>query len=69
MNVEPNPGAKTQVNALAAASRFRSKKEGFQFLVTDCETYLPDDHEGGTTYFLKQLITGEKKRKDPSSSY
>ena len=36
MNVEPNPGAKVQANAMAAGAKFRSKKECFQFLVTDC---------------------------------
>ena len=63
MNVEPNPGPKVQVNAMAAGAKFRSKKECFQFLVVDCETYLPDDPDCVTTYFLKQLVNGQKKRK------
>ena len=63
MNVDSNASTKVKVNAMAAGAKFRSKKECFQFLVIDCETYLPDDEACVTTYFLKQLINGQKKRK------
>ena len=43
MNVDSNASTKVKVNAMAAGAKFRSKKECFQFLVIDCETYLPDD--------------------------
>ena len=55
MNVEPNPHENVFVNSKLVASKLRSKKECFQFLVVDCQVYLPDDPACVTTYFLKQL--------------
>ena len=63
MNVEPNPHENVFVNSKLVASKLRSKKECFQFLVVDCQVYLPDDPACVTTYFLKQLCSGEKKCK------
>lgn len=51
------------MNARLAESKLRSKKECFQFLKVDCETYLPDSSDCITTYFLKDLICNKKKRK------
>lgn len=55
-------GQKVMVNASAFASKFRSKKECYFFLTVDSKVYLPA-HECVTQYFLKKLMTGEKKRK------
>jgi hypothetical protein len=66
MNVDSNPIANVQVNAMTAGAKFRSKRECFQFLVIDCEAYLPDDPNCVTSYFLKQICNGQKKRKLPS---
>ena len=63
MNVDTNQKGNVQVNAKAVEAKLRSKKECFVFLVLDCKTYLPSDPDCVTTYFLKQLISGEKKRK------
>ena len=63
MNVDPNPPENVLINSKLVASKLRSKKECFQFLVVDCQIYLPDDHPCVTTYFLKQLCSGEKKCK------
>ena len=58
MNIDSNPNANVQVNSKEVEAKLRSKKECFQFLVVDCQIYLPDDHACVTTYFLKQLING-----------
>ena len=46
-----------------AETKMRSKKECFKFLKHDCKTYLPEHHASVTTYFLKDLVSGNKKRK------
>ena len=53
MNVDSHQIANVQVNSKEVEVKLRSKKECFQFLVVDCQTYLPDDHACVTTYFLK----------------
>ena len=53
MNVDSNPHGNVQVNSKEVEAKLRSKKECFQFLVVDCQIYLPDDHACVTTYFLK----------------
>ena len=63
MNVDSNQPANILVNSKEVEAKLRSKKECFQFLVVDCQIYLPDDPACVTTYFLKQLISGEKKCK------
>ena len=63
MNIDTNANQNVQVNSKAVESKLRSKKECFQFLVVDCQTYLPEDPACVTTYFLKQLIANKKKRK------
>ena len=63
MNVDSNQPANILVNSKEVEAKLRSKKECFQFLVVDCQIYLPDDPACVTTYFLKQLCSGEKKCK------
>ena len=53
MNIDSNPNEKVTVNSKEVEAKLRSKKECFQFLVVDCQIYLPDDHACVTTYFLK----------------
>ena len=52
------------MNAKVAETKMRSKKECFMFLKHDCKTYLPHHEDCVTTYFLKDLMTGEKKRRN-----
>ena len=52
-----------QVNAKVAEAKVRSKREWFMMLKHDCSTYLPDHPDAVTTYFLKDLVSGKKKRK------
>ena len=63
MNVDSNQPANILVNSKEVEAKLRSKKECFQFLVVDCQIYLPDDPACVTTYFLKKLCSGEKKCK------
>ena len=63
MNIDQNKNGNVQMNAKAVEAKLRSKKECFVFLNIDCKAYLPDDPDCVTTYFCKQLISGEKKRK------
>ena len=53
MNVDSNQPANILVNSKEVEAKLRSKKECFQFLVVDCQIYLPDDPACVTTYFLK----------------
>ena len=54
-----NPANPT-ITAAAFASKFRSKREIYQFLTLDVQAYLPDC-DNLTIYFLKDLIHGKKK--------
>ena len=51
------------MNAKAAEAKVRSKREWFMLLKHDCQTYLPDHPDAVTTYFLKDIVSGKKKRK------
>ena len=53
--------AQLSVTAAAFGSKFRSKREIYQFFSIDVRAYLPDcDHV--TIYFLKDLLTGKKRQ-------
>ena len=59
------PNANNQpVTVAAFAAKFRSKREIYQFLTLDVRAYLPPVHTL-TVYFLKDLVSGAKKRKYP----
>ena len=51
------------MNAKTEEAKVRSKKELFMMLKHDCQTYLPEHPDSVTTYFLKDLMSGKKKRK------
>ena len=63
MNVDSQAFEKVQVNAKTAEAKVRSKRELFMMLKHDCQTYLPDHPDCVTTYFLKDIVSGKKKRK------
>ena len=42
------------------AGTFRSKREVYQTMALEVEAYLPD-FQNITIYFLKELMSGEKK--------
>ena len=46
-------GLNQQITATEFASKFRSKREVYMFLVVDCRAYLPP-FETVTIYFLKE---------------
>jgi hypothetical protein len=50
------------ITAAEFASKFKSKKEIFNFLTIDCHAYLCNA-DNVTVYFLKDLISGKKKCK------
>ena len=50
------------VTVAAFAAKFRSKREIYQFLTIDVRAYLPPPNTL-TVYFLKDLVSGAKKRK------
>ena len=52
----------TFVNVHAFASKYKSKREIFTFLTVDGKAFLPP-FDNVTIYFLKMLISGEKKCK------
>lgn len=49
-----------QVNINDITSKFRSKKELYNFLSQECGAYLPR-HNSTNIYFLKDIIMGEKE--------
>ena len=49
-----------QINSNEFASKFRSKRECYTFLTLDVKAYLPE-YKHVTIYFLKELVSGEKK--------
>ncbi len=51
------------MNAKATEAKARSKKELFMILKHDVKAYLPEKHDYVTTNFLKELVSGTKKRK------
>ena len=48
------------ISAPAFGAKYRSKKECYNFLTVECKFYLPP-YDTITIYFLKDLITGNKK--------
>ena len=52
----------TKIPAASIAARFASKKELFNFLSVEVGAYLCS-HEVLTIYFLKQLVSGERRCK------
>ena len=50
------------VNVNEFASKFRSKREVFNFLTIDVKAYLPS-YDTVTIYFLRDIVRGEKKCK------
>ena len=57
------PNANDQpVTVAAFSAKFRSKREIYQFLTLDVRAYLPAVHTL-TIYFLKDIVSGAKKRK------
>ena len=55
---------KQMISAKAFAAKYNSKRECFTFLTVDAGVYLPD-YEQITIYFLKDVISGKKKRRWP----
>ena len=51
-----------RVSVKEIAAKYSSKRELYQFLAEDVGFYLPD-HRVVTMYFLRDLISGEKKGK------
>ena len=58
-NVNPN---NKSVTVASFSAKFRAKREIYQFLTLDVRAYLPPPNTL-TVYFLKDLISGAKKRK------
>ncbi len=53
---------------MAFASKYKSKREVYNFLTIDCHAYLPP-YDTLTIYFLKDLIGGRKKSKLSQTHY
>jgi len=47
---------------MSFASKYKSKREVYNFLTVDCHAYLPP-YDNLTIYFLKDLVSGAKKSK------
>jgi hypothetical protein len=50
----------SKVNVNELSSKMKSKKELYNFLLQDCQAYLPPLHSTNV-YFLKQIMKGEKE--------
>ena len=60
--INNNLRAKQQITAMQFASKYKSKREVYNFLTVDCHAYLPP-YDNLTIYFLKDLVSGTKKSK------
>ena len=60
--INSNLRAKQQVTAMSFASKYKSKREVYNFLTVDCHAYLPP-YDNLTIYFLKDLVSDDKKSK------
>ena len=58
MNQNLNP--LTRVSLQEVKDKFSSKKELYDFLVLDCQAFLPKV-ESINVYFLKQIMRGDKE--------
>ncbi len=50
----------SRVNVNELSAKMKSKKELYNFLLQDCQAYLPPMHSTNV-YFLKQVMKGEKE--------
>ena len=57
--------ARQQISAIEFASKYKSKREVYNFLTLEVKAYLPN-YDTITIYFLKDLIYGKKKGKSPA---
>ncbi len=64
--INQNLRARQQETATAFASKYKSKREVYNFLAVDVKAYLPA-YDTITIYFLKDLVSGAKKSKWPST--
>ena len=55
-----------QVSVNQLSSKFKSKKELYNFLLQDCQAYLPP-LASTNVYFLKQIMNGNKDVSNPFS--
>ena len=61
MNQVPDGGKQmVQVSSKEFASKYKSKRELYNFLATDVGIFLPP-YDNVTVYFLKDLMNGKKK--------
>jgi hypothetical protein len=56
-----------EVTAAEFASKYKSKREVYNFLTINCKAYLCSA-ENVTIYFLKDLVAGKKKCKSTALS-
>ena len=63
MQVQQNPGPlRTEITTKEFSSKYESKREVYHFVAVDCGFYVPE-YDCVTIYFLKDIMTGEKKCK------
>ena len=63
--INNNLQARQQISAIEFASKYKSKREVYNFLTLEVKAYLPN-YDTITIYFLKDLIYGKKKGKSPA---
>ena len=51
-----------QITATSFAAKYKSKREVYNFLTIDVKAYLPS-YDTISIYFLKDLVSGQKKSK------
>ena len=56
------------MNVQSFMAKYKSKRECYNFLTVQVEVYLPA-YETVTIYFLKDIISGKKKRKYPCADF
>ena len=51
-----------KINAKEFGAKYRSKRECYKFVTVEAKAYI-DKFENVTSYFLKDIISGQKKCK------
>ena len=59
--IPQQPPQQSQINSKEFSSKYRSKREIYNFLATNVGVYLPP-YDNVTIYFLKEIMNGTKQK-------
>ena len=60
LGVDGSQQQAAKISSKEFSAKYRSKREIYNFLATDCSIYLPP-YDNVTIYFIKDIMFGKKK--------